>query len=278
MKTAILIAGFALIGVQCGSAEVRGAGVRSAAVRNALPQSFPWPAGKQVALSLSFDDARNSQVEGGTALLDRFNVKATFYITPSAAERRLDGWKKAVASGHEIASHSLNHACSGNFAWSRSKALEDYTLDRMRGELVESNERIKALFGVTPESFAYPCGQTFVGRGANTQSYVPIAASLFVTARGWLDEAANDPAYVDFAQLTGIESDGKDFEQILPIIETARRTGLWVVLAGHDMGTGGSQTTRLAMLEKLCAYANDPANGVWIAPVGTIARWVKARR
>ena len=242
------------------------------------PALFPWPDGKQVAVSLTFDDARASQVQGGTALLDRFNVKATFYVVPSTAQRQLDGWKKAAASGHEIASHSLNHACSGNFAFSRSKALEDYTIDRMRSELVESNQRIKELIGVTPESFAYPCGQTFVGRGINTQSYVPVAASLFVTSRGWMDEAPNDPAYVDFAQLTGIESDGKDFEQILPIIETAKRTGLWVVFAGHEMAREGNQTTRLSMLEKLAAYVNDPANGVWIAPVGTVARYVRDQR
>jgi peptidoglycan-N-acetylglucosamine deacetylase len=240
--------------------------------------TFKWPEGKRVALSLSFDDARASQVEGGTALLDRYNVKATFYVVPSSVERKLDGWKKAVASGHEIANHSLNHPCSGNFAWARSKALEEYTLEKMRQELLEGNRRIKELLGVTAESFAYPCGQTFVGRGVDTRSYVPIAASLFVTARGWLDEAPNDPAYVDFAQLTGMESDGKDFEQILPIIENAKKTGLWVVLAGHEMGKDGAQTTRLAMLEKLAQYANDPANGVWIAPVGTVAKYVLERR
>ncbi len=240
--------------------------------------SFKWPDGRRVALSLSFDDARASQVEGGTALLDKHNVKATFYVVPSAVEKKLDGWKKAVASGHEIANHSLNHPCSGNFAWARSKALEDYTLDKMQRELVDANRRLKELLGVTPESFAYPCGQTFVGRGLDTRSYVPLVASLFVTARGWLDEAPNDPAYVDFAQLTGIESDGKDFAQILPVIENARKDGLWVVLAGHEMNTSGNQTTRLAMLEKLCAYANDPKNGVWIAPVGTIAKYVREQR
>ena len=148
----------------------------------------------------------------------------------------------------------------------------------MQRELSDANRRIKELLGVTPESFAYPCGQTFVGRGSETRSYVPIAARLFVSARGWLDEAPNDPMYVDFAQLTGIESDGKDFEQLLPIIETARKTGLWIVLAGHEMNKEGLQTTRLAMLEKLCAYAKDPANGVWIAPVGTVAQYVREQR
>jgi peptidoglycan/xylan/chitin deacetylase (PgdA/CDA1 family) len=242
------------------------------------PPPFQWPDNKRVALSLSFDDARASQVDVGTALLDRHGVKATFYVTPAAVERRLDGWRRAAASGHEIGNHSTSHPCSGNFVWSRARALEDYTLDRIREEMVEANRRINALLGVTPVSFAYPCGQTFVGRGAATQSYVPVAASLFVTARGWLDEAPNDPGYVDFAQITGIESDGKDFDQILPIVENAKKTGLWVVLAGHDIGRDGSQTTRTAMLEKLAPYAMDPANGIWIAPVGTVARYVRERR
>src|SRR5262249_62034159 len=94
--------------------------------------NFTWPDGKRAALSLSFDDARQSQVDVGLALLDKHNVKATFYVVPSAVERRLEGWKKIVASGHEIGNHSLNHPCTGNFAWSRQKALEDYTIEKMR--------------------------------------------------------------------------------------------------------------------------------------------------
>jgi peptidoglycan/xylan/chitin deacetylase (PgdA/CDA1 family) len=247
------------------------------AAQQATP-AFTWPDGRRVAVSLSFDDARASQVDGGTALLDRYGVKATFYVVPSAVEKKLEGWKRAVTSGHEIGNHSLNHPCSGNFAWSRGKALEDYSLDQMRRELSDANRRIRELLGVTPESFAYPCGQTFVGRGVGTQSYVPVVASAFVTSRGWLDEAPNDPSYVDFAQLTGIESDGKDFEPIRVIVEAARQTGSWVVLAGHEMGKDGPQTTRLAMLDRLCAYANDPSNGVWMAPVGTVANYVSAQR
>jgi peptidoglycan/xylan/chitin deacetylase (PgdA/CDA1 family) len=240
--------------------------------------AFTWPDGKRVALSLSFDDGRTSQVEGGTALLDRHGVKATFYVTPAAVERRLAGWRQAVASGHEIGNHSLTHPCSGNFPWSRGRALEDYTLERMRTELVGANARIRDLLGVTPVSFAYPCGQTFVGRGRATESYVPVAAELFATSRGWLDEAPNDPSYVDFAQITGIESDGKDFVAIRPILENAARTGFWVVLAGHEMADRGGQTTELSMLDELLRYATDPANGVWIAPVGTVAEYVRARR
>jgi peptidoglycan/xylan/chitin deacetylase (PgdA/CDA1 family) len=185
--------------------------------------NFTWPDGKRAALSLSFDDARQSQVDAGLALLDKHKVKATFYVVPSAVERRLEGWKKVVASGHEVGNHSLNHPCTGNFEWSRQKALEDYTIEKMRDELMQANRRIKELLGVTAESFAYPCGQTFVGRGVETRSYVPVVAALFSSGRTWQDETPNDPGFCDLAQTTGVEMDGRDFEQILPIRE--RRGG-----------------------------------------------------
>ncbi len=243
-----------------------------------VKSTFQWPAGKQFAVSLTFDDARISQVEAGTELLDRYGVKATFYVVPSGVKQRLEGWKKAVASGHEIGNHSLNHPCTGNFSWARQKALEDYTLKKMRYELLSANDSIQQWLGVTPQQFAYPCGQTFIGRGRNTKSYVPLVAKLFVTGRGWLSEGPNDPVFCDFAQLTGMEMDGKDFEQILPLLQQAKASGQWLVLAGHEMGDSGTQTTRLTMLKKLIEYAQDPANGIWIAPVGTVAKYIQEQR
>ncbi|WP_460473110.1 polysaccharide deacetylase family protein [Emticicia fontis] len=244
----------------------------------AQTQTFKWPNGARVAISLTFDDARGSNASKGAPLLDEYGVKGTFYVVPSAVKGQLEAWKKVVANGHEIGNHSLNHSCSGNFVWSRNSALENYTIEKMRAELLEANKQIEALLGVKAESYAYPCGQTFVGRGKNTQSFVPVIADLFASGRTWLDEAPVDPSYCDMAQLTGMEMDGKDFEQILPIIEDATKNGQWLVLAGHETNDSGYQTTRLAMLRKLCAYAKDPANGIWIAPVGEVTRYVKAER
>ena len=249
--------------------------------QNILGQSannFPWPEDKKAAISLSFDDGRYSQVDAGTALLDSLQVKATFYVLPSAVEKRLEGWKKAVSGGHEIGNHSLHHPCSGNFEWSRKYALENYFLDSIRNDLTEANKRIQQILGVNPIVFAYPCGQKFVGRGIDTKSYVPVIAEMFKTGRGFLEEAPNDPAFTDFAQITGIEMDGKDFEQLLPLITEAVKKGQWIVLAGHEMGEAGIQTTRLSMLRKLIAYAQDPANKLWIAPVGTIATYIEQHR
>ena len=244
----------------------------------AQQKSFQWPEGIKAAVSLSFDDGRLSQVDVGTPLLDQYGVKATFVLVPSNVEKRLDKWKTAAANGHEIGNHTLYHPCSGNFSWSKERALENYTLKKMRKELIESNRQIEHLLGIKSTVFAYPCGSTYVGRGVKTRSYVPLIAELFIAGRCWLDETPNDPSFCDFAQLTGMEMDGKDFDQILPLIESSKKNGSWLVLAGHEIGASGNQTTRVEMLKKLIAYAQDPANGIWIAPMGEIAKYVRVHR
>lgn len=72
--------------------------------------------------------------------------------------------------------------------------------------------------------------------------------------------------------------DGKDFNDILELINNARKTGAWLVLAGHEIGDSGIQTTRLTMLKKLIEYCQNPANKVWLAPMGKVATYVKDER
>ncbi|EON77925.1 polysaccharide deacetylase family protein [Lunatimonas lonarensis] len=239
---------------------------------------FPWPEGKKMALSLSFDDARASNPTHGIPLLDQYGIRATFFVVPQSVQNNLEGWRKAVASGHEMANHSIVHPCSGNFVWSRNKALENYTLDKMRTELLQANFEIENLLGVKPTVYAYPCGQMYVGRGPYAQSLVPLISELFVAGRGWLAEAPVDPLYTDMAQLTGIEMDNKSFDQIKAYIDQAAANGQWLVLAGHETNDSGRQTTYLETLRQLAAYVNNPENGIWVAPIGEIADYVQATR
>ncbi len=239
---------------------------------------FKWPEGKKAAISLTFDDARFSQVDTGTALLDKYGVKATFFVVPSSVEQRLDGWKKAVANGHEIGNHTMTHPCTGNFLWSRKNALENYSINDIQNEITECNTRIKELLGVTAEVFAYPCGQKFVGRDTNTKSYVPLISKMFILGSGWRDEALVDPLFCDLSQVSGIEMDGKSFDEILPLIEEAKKNGQWLILAGHEMGEGGVQTTQLSMLKQLIEYIQNPSNQIWIAPAGTVAEYIEKNR
>ncbi|MEQ9439709.1 MAG: polysaccharide deacetylase family protein [Cyclobacteriaceae bacterium] len=246
--------------------------------QSAPEKPVPWPEGKQVAVSLSFDDARPSQVDVGTPLLDQHKVQATFFLVPGSMEQRLSQWQQAAKAGHEMGNHSLNHPCTGNFPWSRHKALEEYSLSQMKQELMEANQQIEVLLGVAPSVFAYPCGQTFIGRGTHTESYVPLIAELFAVGRGWLDESPNDPAFCDMAQLLGISMDEQDFPAIKTLIEEAKQNHQWLVLAGHDIGESGRQTTRTSMLKELFQYAQNPKNGVWLAPIGTVAAHIQQQK
>jgi peptidoglycan/xylan/chitin deacetylase (PgdA/CDA1 family) len=252
--------------------------VAMAAAAGPADKPFVWPDGKLAAISLSWDDARSSQTEVGIPLLDRYAVKATFFVVPSNVEGHLKGWQQAVRTGHEIGNHTLNHPCTGNLDFAADKALEDYTLDKMAGEIAGANKRIHDLLGVTPETFAYPCGNTFVGRGVDVKSYVPLVASQFVVGRLWQSEGANNPRTVDPAQALSREMDGKTFEELLPLLEDAKRSGKWLILAGHEMNQDGPQTTRLKTLDKLLKYVSDPKNGLWVAPVGVVGKYVRAAK
>ncbi len=241
--------------------------------------AFHWPTGRRAAISLSFDDARTSQIDVGIPLLDKHGIKATFYVSPPNVKKRLQGWKKAVATGHEIGNHSSTHPCSGNFAWSRDRALETYTLDRIREELTGANQDVRDMLGVVPRTFAYPCGQKFIGRGRDVKSYVPLVAELFLAGRGFMDEAPNDPIFCDLAQLNGAPCDNHDFREIKPLVDQAMENGGWLVLAGHDIGSAFErQTTRISMLEDLFRYAAEPNRGLWLATVAEVAGYIEKQR
>ena len=61
--------------------------------RGEKSSDFPWPEGKKMAISLTFDDARLTQIDKGIPLIDKYNVKATFYVSPDNMKQRLEGWK-----------------------------------------------------------------------------------------------------------------------------------------------------------------------------------------
>ena len=238
---------------------------------------FRWPAGKRVAVSLSFDDARASQVNSGIPLLDKYGVKATFYVNPGNIEKQLSGWKKAVANGHEIGNHTSSHPCTVNYTFSSKNALENYTVSMMEQELEAASATIQRLLGIEPTTFAYPCGQKFVGRGPAVMSYVPLVASRFLVGRGFRDEGANDPVACDLAQVLGIESDGLTFEQMKDLVDGAAARRGWLVFAGHEIGKPGAQTTQAAVLDQFLRYAGDPANGIWIDTVQAVGKYLRAQ-
>jgi peptidoglycan-N-acetylglucosamine deacetylase len=231
-----------------------------------------WPHNKMAAISLSYDDARVSQTNIALPILDAHGIRATFYVVPGMVPKRIDAWKQAIANGHEIGNHTVTHPCSGNFAFSRANALEDYSLAKIESEILDANRQIHDLLDVTPTTFAYPCGQTYVGRGLNHMSYVPVIAKHFTVGRGAFAESANHPGTCDLAYAFGMDSDGASFDKLWSLVEKTIHDGEWLILVSHDIGDQPRQAIRADVLEQLCIRLADPKCEIWcdtVANVGT---------
>ncbi|MCF2859903.1 polysaccharide deacetylase family protein [Pseudoalteromonas sp. SMS1] len=254
--------------------------IGSASEKEQVHHQFSYPNNARNAISLSFDDARESQIDVAIPLLNKYGVKGTFYVNPQFAMTRLEGWKKAVKQGHELGNHTSSHLCSGNFEWLRKQGLglEQVDLAWLRKDIESTTQFMQAQFDVSPASFAYPCGNTFVGRGKEVRSYVPLIAEMFKTGRTWLDETGNNPTYTDFAQLAGNRMDGMTFEEIKDLLALLREDNKWIILAGHEVGEKGMYSVDKEALEALIVYLQDPKNGFWLATVTEVANHIEAQR
>jgi peptidoglycan/xylan/chitin deacetylase (PgdA/CDA1 family) len=234
-----------------------------------------WPDRHRAAISLSFDDARPSQLSSGVPLFERLGIPVTFFVLPDAVGENCAEWLEAVARGHEIGSHTLTHPCSANFAWSRQNSLERMTIADFKSDMREANRLLRHLLDIDPTVFAYPCGHTFVGKGRSTKSLVPLIARSFKVGRTFNDVAANSPADVDLAQTMCVNSDDRTFENLRPMLEAAVADSAWLVLGGHEIGTAeqDGETTRTETIEAVVSWCRS--NGVWIDTIGNVARAVE---
>lgn len=234
--------------------------------------SGPFPEGVSVAVSLSFDDARASQLEG-VRILDDHGLRATFYVLPSGLAAAPERWRSVARAGHEIGNHSSTHPCSANFDFAATNALEDRTMQDIAEDVDAASATIHELVGVPPRTFAYPCGQSFAGRGRQRRSYVPIIAERFLAGRGYGSEVGNVPGRCDLAHLDAYTVDGLDAGALQSLVAAGMARGEWVILAGHDIGAGGPQTVPARELDMLCRrLARD--DRVWVAPVVEVAERV----
>jgi peptidoglycan/xylan/chitin deacetylase (PgdA/CDA1 family) len=236
------------------------------------PVSAPFPEGVAAAVSLSFDDARASQLDGAR-ILDDHGLRVTFYVLPPGLAAAPERWRSVARSGHEIGNHSSTHPCSANFDFAATNALEAMTPQDVAEDVDAATATIQDLVGVRPRTFAYPCGQSFTGRGRHRRSYVPVIAERFLAGRGYGSEVGNLPETCDLAHLDAYTVDGLDAGELWSLVTAGMARGEWVILAGHDIGDDGPQTVPARELGAFCRrLAGD--GRIWVAPVVEVAERV----
>jgi peptidoglycan/xylan/chitin deacetylase (PgdA/CDA1 family) len=239
--------------------------------------AFEWPHGARYAVSLTYDDALPTHLKHAWPALDKAGFRGTFFLCCSAFkdDASLKAWVPVGKAGHELGSHSLYHACA------RAKGLptppgglEAYDFAQMEKELKESRRRLAAL-GVRSagESFAFPCGDKFVGE--ERLDTRPLAARLFKAVRdAWGGMAA--PDRVDLTAVPAIDG-AKSGESLRSWAEHAEAKGGWAVFMFHGVG-GDYLTTSLEAHQTLLDYLKSAEGLVWVAPFGEVAAWVRLQR
>jgi len=249
----------------------------------------PWPGNCRGAVSLSFDDGLQSQLDIAVPILQEYNLFATFYINPEGEDwnKRHAPWRDVALEGHEVGNHTINHTCSRSFASTPDeKSLATTTLDEMEEDILEAERRLSELIPEqSAHTFCYPCYQTYVGEGAARQSYVPVIAKHFSAARGQ-GETGNHPWFCDIHCLNAWTMAGwMSGSDLCGFVDTAVKQERWGILAFHEFQHGpgsafspGSYSHEPPLpadnFRKLCDYLDKNRKYIWTDTVIKISQQI----
>ena len=241
-----------------------------------------WPAGFEGAVSLTFDDGLPSQLVTAVPILNEHGLRGTFYLEAGPQlewTMQEDLWRQVGAGGHELGNHAFGHPCSCNHDWiARDRCLDNMGLDDIRTVIGLTNTALDTLVPAQAgaRSFAYPCYESWVGRGAERQSYVPVIASSFVGGRAGM-EMSNDPRWVDLSYTRSFEMHGQGSVDVIRMIEDGIRRGHWVVLAFHGVGDDYIKT-ETDVFQEIVIYLARQKNRIWTDTFYEVASYIGDRQ
>lgn len=235
-----------------------------------------WPQGKEYCVTLTYDDALQSQIDNALPQLKAADLKGTFFFAggPSRDWSQEDV-NQVRADGHEFAAHTLLHPCSRSFDFvPEGDALEDYDEARMAQELDKNIANLIAN-GVNKENitFAYPCGQTFVGE--DKRSFIPLIQERFIAARGTRPDLAI-PGQIDFDNVPSIPAHEGGLDAQLAWLNRAREQSAWAVYMFH--GIGGDYLSIDADAHQTLLATLNQAPTVWVTTFAEATAWLKKRQ
>lgn len=234
----------------------------------AAPRTPSWPNDARGAVSLTYDDGLDSQLEFGVPQLQAAGFKATFFLTQENMEARLSDWQHVASLGHEIADHTETHPC----------ALARYNAAGFeRTQIAPMEAFLDANFGATrPRFYAYPCGLIGLGRGPASVRfgrYSRLLSQDFAAART-VAGLPNDPrhAWNRRMHLSAFEPtyDADDPTLAFTYLRRAMRDGHWAILVFHDIlpkRTSEGETSA-AVHKRILDFINGQA--LWCAPMGEV--------
>jgi peptidoglycan/xylan/chitin deacetylase (PgdA/CDA1 family) len=216
------------------------------------------------AVTLTYDDALNSQLTTAAPALKAHGLKATFFVTDVRTNPA--PWSALLGDGHELAAHTFKHPCPKVNTWvAAGNANEDYDAARMSTELDEGVAMLEMLGQTPPYTFAYPCGITWMGEAQ--ESYIPLIQARFAAARGV--SPGHVRAGVNLYNVPATFSTGTG-DALIAIAEGAKTQDSWVVYGFHGIGADSNVIAADAH-EALLAYLDEQSDEIYIATFAELA-------
>ena len=234
--------------------------------------------GKKCAVSLTYDDALNIDLDKVIPALDSVKLKGTFYLIASskAFTNRLKEWKVAAGKGHEIANHSLFHPCASGPGRSFVTAeydLKTYSIRRMNDEMRMANAVFEALDGKKKRTYAYPCGDLKI----NDSLYIEPSKSEFIAARGVKAEMLPIDK-IDIYNVGSYMINGQTGQQLIDLVKKAMETNTYLVFLFHGVGGEHSLNVSTEAHSELLHFLKQQEKEIWIAPFIDVMEHVKKHR
>ncbi|HEY6527829.1 MAG TPA: polysaccharide deacetylase family protein [Cellvibrionaceae bacterium] len=249
--------------------------------QNCVATDFKWPQKYKAAVSLSYDDALDSQLDNAAPSLNKFKIKGTFYVVPSSSAfaPRLEAWRKLAGQGHELGNHTLLHQCSKSapgrdFVLAKND-LDKMSLDQMVDQVKLANTLLYVLDGKTERTMTTPCLDKKVSNGEN---YVDAIRGLFVgikdNAGTGVTEDMNtlDPAYVSVTLPSN--ATGKE---LIAIVEKAVAKGTMANFTFHGIN-GDYLAVSNEAHEELLSYLKAHKDTIWTDTFLNIMKYVRKER
>jgi peptidoglycan/xylan/chitin deacetylase (PgdA/CDA1 family) len=201
--------------------------LRRRTVRLAIRRPARAPTGPMI--SFAFDDVPASAAETGAAILERRDLKGTYFVAAALAGTDAvtgpmatpDQVRRLAHAGHEIGCHTYSHLDCGQAA--APDAVED----------VARNAETLAAWGVSrPTTFAYPFGDV----APQTKRALAARFALMRALHCGLVSAGSD---LNQAPAVGVE--GPDGEALaMGWLQRAARRKAWLILCTHDVSDAPS--------------------------------------
>lgn len=179
-----------------------------------------WPQGQRAAVSLSYDDSLNSQLDYAVPTLNQHGIKGSFYmqLTSPVVSERMDEWRAVAKAGHELGNHSIFHACSASKpgrSWVPAhNDLNKRTVAQMQQEIATANTFLQALDGRELRTLTPPCLDAEAADG----NYVEAVRDQFVAIKG---AENNLPA----GAVTLLMPNGHTGKQLIEFVKDAAKRG-----------------------------------------------------